>query len=92
MAHERLRGCTSGPAYHCCLALLTLSLFWRAQVVMAHERHKGVGRALCKNAAELQATMVVLGGHKKSKVEEMLMGSTSKYVAFHCTQPVLVLH
>ncbi|GAB4821612.1 hypothetical protein N2152v2_008658 [Parachlorella kessleri] len=62
------------------------------QVVMAHERHKGVGRALCKKAAELRATMVVLGGHKKSKVEEMLMGSTSKYVAYHCTQPVLVLH
>ena len=84
------RGCTSALPDTACQPSLSAAAL--AQVVMAHERHKGVGRALCKKAAELQATMVVLGGHKKSKVEEMVMGSTSKYVAYHCTLPVLVLH
>ncbi len=40
----------------------------------------------------LQAQPLILAAHTKSKLEELLMGSTSKFCVSHCKQPVLLLH
>ncbi len=60
--------------------------------MLAKERHKGIGLAVCKKAEELQASMLVMAAHNKSRFEEIIMGSTSKYCVAHCKKPVLLLH
>lgn len=61
-------------------------------VLVKESRHKHIGWAVCKKAEELQASPLVLACHHKSKLEEMLMGSVSKFCAEHCRQPVLLIH
>lgn len=61
-------------------------------VLVKESRHKHIGWAVCKKAEELQASPLVLACHHKSKLEEMLLGSVSKFCAEHCRQPVLLIH
>ncbi len=42
-------------------------------------------------AKEENASLIVIGSHGKSNVEEMLLGSVSEAVVRHSTQPVLVV-
>ena len=47
---------------------------------------------MCAKAEELGAEPLVVAAHDKGPIEELLLGSTSKYVAAHCKRPVLLLH
>ena len=51
-----------------------------------------IGKAVCAKAEELGAEPLVVAAHDKGPIEELLLGSTSKYVAAHCKRPVLLLH
>ena len=55
-------------------------------------RHKHVGRAVCVTAEQLGAGLLVVAAHDKGPIEELLTGSTSKYVTTHSKRPVLLLH
>ncbi len=48
------------------------------------------GHEICRVAAELPASVVVLGTHGRSGIKRAIMGSTSDYVVRHCVCPVLV--
>lgn len=49
------------------------------------------GATICDVAAELRADVVVLGNHGRNALARLVLGSTSTYVAHHCTRPVLVV-
>lgn len=84
--------------YPSCRVIATYTLATRKtlppllQVVLVKEKHKGVGRALCRKAEELNASPLILAAHPKNRFEEMLTGSTSKFCVAHCKRPVLLLH
>lgn len=61
-------------------------------VLVKESRYKTVGWAVCRKAEELQASPLVLAAHQKSKLEEMLLGSVSKFCVSHCKRPVLLIH
>jgi nucleotide-binding universal stress UspA family protein len=48
------------------------------------------GHEICRLAAELPASVVVLGTHGRSGIKRAIMGSTSDHVVRHCPCPVLV--
>jgi nucleotide-binding universal stress UspA family protein len=48
------------------------------------------GHEICRVAAELPASVVVLGTHGRSGIKRAIMGSTSDHVVRHCVCPVLV--
>lgn len=55
-------------------------------------RHKHIGKAVCKKAEELGADPLVVASHDKGPLEELLLGSVSKFCATHSKRPVLLLH
>ncbi len=55
-------------------------------------RHKHVGMAVCEKAEELNAEPLVLFAHHRSKLEEWLLGSVSKFCAANCKRPVVLVH
>lgn len=46
----------------------------------------------CKKAEELGAEPLVVAAHDKNLVEQLLLGSVSKFCVSHCKRPVLLLH
>lgn len=60
--------------------------------LVKESKHKHIGKAVCAKAEELGAEPLVVAAHDKGPIEELLLGSTSKYVAAHCKRPVLLLH
>lgn len=48
------------------------------------------GHEICRLAAELPASVVVLGTHGRGGIKRAIMGSTSDHVVRHCPCPVLV--
>ncbi|KAI3429280.1 hypothetical protein D9Q98_005376 [Chlorella vulgaris] len=60
--------------------------------LVKERRHKHVGKAVCKKAEELCADPLVVASHDKGAIEELLLGSVSKYCATNSKRPVLVLH
>jgi nucleotide-binding universal stress UspA family protein len=51
-----------------------------------------IGTALCKKAEELNAAVIVVARHNKSKMQQFFLGSVSSYCVEHCKRPVLVHH
>jgi nucleotide-binding universal stress UspA family protein len=51
-----------------------------------------IGTVLCKKADELNAAVLVVARHDKSKLQEFFIGSVSKFCIEHCKTPVLVHH
>ena len=49
-----------------------------------------VGDAICAHAEALDAALVVVATHRKSKLEELIKGSVSLHVAARCAQPTLL--
>lgn len=49
-------------------------------------------RAICDVAAELDASVIVLGARGLSRVESALLGSVSTAVSVHAGRPVLIVH
>lgn len=47
---------------------------------------------MCKKAEELGADPLVVASHDKGPLEELLLGSVSKFCATHSKRPVLLLH
>jgi nucleotide-binding universal stress UspA family protein len=43
-------------------------------------------------AAEEKASLIIMGSHGRSNIEEMLMGSVSENVIRHAKAPVLVIN
>jgi nucleotide-binding universal stress UspA family protein len=48
------------------------------------------GHEICRLAAELPASVVVLGTHGRGGIKRAIVGSTSDHVVRHCVSPVLV--
>jgi nucleotide-binding universal stress UspA family protein len=49
------------------------------------------GRVICDVAKDIAADLIVIGSHQKSRLSEMLMGSTSSYVLHHAPCSVIVI-
>ncbi|PSB46915.1 universal stress protein [Chamaesiphon polymorphus] len=49
------------------------------------------GRVICDTARDLGADLIVIGSHQKSRLSEMLLGSTSSYVLHHAPCSVTVV-
>jgi nucleotide-binding universal stress UspA family protein len=49
------------------------------------------GRVICDTARDLAADLIVIGSHQKSRLSEMLLGSTSSYVLHHAPCSVMVV-
>ncbi|MEO0768867.1 MAG: universal stress protein [Cyanobacteria bacterium J06649_4] len=49
------------------------------------------GKALCQQAQEIAADLIVVGSHGRTGLGEMLMGSVSNYVVHHAPCSVFVL-
>ncbi|AFY96738.1 universal stress protein [Chamaesiphon minutus] len=49
------------------------------------------GRVICDTARDLAAELIVIGSHQKSRLSEMLLGSTSSYVLHHAPCSVMVV-
>lgn len=60
--------------------------------LVKERRHKHIGKAVCKKAEELGADPLVVASHDKGPLEELLLGSVSKFCATHSKRPVLLLH
>jgi nucleotide-binding universal stress UspA family protein len=61
-------------------------------VLVKEARHKHVGRTVCIKAEELEASPLVLSAHHRNALEEMFLGSVSKYCAAHCKRPILLVN
>ena len=51
-----------------------------------------VGEALLDQAAEAEATMIVMGAYTHSRVREMFLGGVTRHVLDHATVPVIMAH
>lgn len=51
-----------------------------------------IGTALCKKAEELNAAVLVVARHDKSKLQQFFLGSVSSFCLEHSKRPVLVHH
>jgi len=51
-----------------------------------------VGEALLEQAAAMQADMLVMGAWGHSRINELILGGTTRYVLQHAKLPVLVAH
>ena len=51
-----------------------------------------VGRAICNQAKNWPADLVIVGSRGRKGLSEMLLGSVSNYVMHHATCSVLVVH
>lgn len=51
-----------------------------------------VGASIVAAADGLDAAAVVMLAHSRSRVQEFVWGSVSKYVAAHTTRPVVLVH
>lgn len=49
-------------------------------VDLIHGKAEAVGNAICERSEQLDASLVVVATHKKSKLQEVLMGSVSMQV------------
>ena len=53
---------------------------------------EGVGRAICREAEELDAAAVVVGSQLRGGLAEFILGSVASHLEHHCRRPVAVLH
>lgn len=51
-----------------------------------------IGTVLCKKADELNAAVLVVSRHTKSKLQQFFLGSVSGFCVQHSKRPVLVHH
>jgi nucleotide-binding universal stress UspA family protein len=49
------------------------------------------GRVICETAADIAADLIVIGSHQKSRLSEILVGSTSSYVFHHAPCSVTIV-
>ncbi len=49
------------------------------------------GRVICDTATAIAADLILIGSHQKSRLSEMLLGSTSSYVLHHAACAVMVV-
>ncbi|WP_310486789.1 universal stress protein [Chamaesiphon sp. VAR_69_metabat_338] len=49
------------------------------------------GRVICETATAVAADLIVIGSHQKSRLSEILLGSTSSYVLHHAPCSVMVV-
>lgn len=60
--------------------------------VVEEESTESIVDAVCHAAADLDAAVIVVASHKKSRLEQLLTGSSSRDVAGNAPIPVLVFH
>lgn len=53
---------------------------------------KSIGTVLCQKAEELNAAVLVVARHDKSKLQQFFLGSVSSFCLEHSNRPVLVHH
>lgn len=68
-----------------------------ADVVVHTESHhvdfgETVGHNICKYAQDKGIDLIVIGRRGLSELQEMLLGSVSRYVSYHATCAVIVVH
>jgi nucleotide-binding universal stress UspA family protein len=63
-----------------------------AQVVRLEMGSGPIGRALLDRIASLSADMVVMGGYGHSRLREMILGGTTRYVLANAVLPVMMAH
>jgi nucleotide-binding universal stress UspA family protein len=51
-----------------------------------------IGTVLCRKAEELNAAVLVVARHDKSKLSQFFLGSVSQFCVEHCKRPVVVHH
>lgn len=49
-----------------------------------------IGELLCRKAEELDAAVMVLSQHDKTRVQQIFLGSVSNYCTHHCKRSVIV--
>ena len=52
----------------------------------------GIARALLGQAQDQAADLLVMGGYGHSRLREMMLGGTTRYMLEHTTVPVLLAH
>ncbi|QEX18608.1 hypothetical protein FRZ44_39150 [Hypericibacter terrae] len=62
------------------------------QVVRLELGNGPIGRALLDRIASLSADLVVMGGYGHSRLREMILGGTTRYVLANAALPVLMAH
>jgi nucleotide-binding universal stress UspA family protein len=63
-----------------------------AEVIRLEAGGGPIGRALLDRIAGLSADMVVMGGYGHSRLKEMILGGTTRYVLSNAALPVLMAH
>lgn len=63
-----------------------------AQVARLELGNGPIGRALLDRIASLSADMVVMGGYGHSRLREMILGGTTRYVLANAALPVMMAH
>lgn len=64
------------------------------QEVVVERQRKGemIGDVIARFAGDVDAAALVMASHKKSKLQELIMGSVSKHAANHSNTATIILH
>lgn len=63
-----------------------------AHIIKGDVDADSIGHVLCNKAAQLDVALVCVASHSKTKLQEFFIGSVAKYLAHHCSKPLLLAH